>query len=434
MEPTKPASSDSLMLAAKVENLRSDQRGSVTLLAGMMVFLMTIFGIIAMDTNMAIHNRIVAQNAVDSAADSAALWQARFCNVEQLLNNLHYTVDEAAAIAEGVATGFCIAAVPLEIVKDIPFCEEVYPVWVAACVVCMTLPFIDKVQHLFYDVLMPVQQGFVDAAPFLVFGYANANAYASGANNVILSGTETIAEAGTKITGIFSSTGADQISSAMGSADGIIGQTLGQIPIYAVPLNPDHLKLYVHTNENNGFPLSWPSAVPEIGDAAGNIGCEEMDYTGIADDGADYTSAIDGGGGDNGRESSDDEHKPRWGWNDLYYKGNPGYMTWVAGVTNRDELLHLGGLAWLNGGMKNSDYTQNGEQVSKLMWTGPANGNSGGYTKFQIPAFIAIASSQVEGHPVICNGDADAKPYLITVTLPFPSDNTNSAKSYFIFH
>jgi len=95
----------------------------------------------------------------------------------------------------------------------------------------------------------------------------------------------------------------------------------------------------------------------------------------------------------------------------------------------------LGGLSWLNGGMKNSDYNQNAQQVSQVMWTGAANGNSGNYSgNLQIPAFLAIASSQIEGHPVICHGDADAKPYLITVTLPWPSNNTNSAKSYFIFH
>ena len=77
----------------------------------MMVFLVTIFAVIAFDTNMAIHNRILAQNAVDSAAESAALWQARGCNLEQQLNNLHYDVDEAACIAEGVAAGACIAAI-----------------------------------------------------------------------------------------------------------------------------------------------------------------------------------------------------------------------------------------------------------------------------------------------------------------------------------
>src|SRR5665213_3051532 len=91
MEPSKFNLSDGFKLLARVEALRSDQRGSLTLLAGMMVFLVTIFGVLAFDTNMAIYNRIVAQNAVDSAADSAALWEARGCNMLQNLNNLHYT-------------------------------------------------------------------------------------------------------------------------------------------------------------------------------------------------------------------------------------------------------------------------------------------------------------------------------------------------------
>jgi|SRR5665213_363103 len=433
MEPTKPAFSDSLMLAVKMETLRSDQRGSVTLLAGMMVFLVTMFGIIAMDTNMAIHNRIVAQNAVDSAADSAALWQARFCNLEQLLNNLHYTVDEAACIAEGVDDLACVASIALDILQYVPFCEWAAGVLQGTCAVCYTLPFVDKVQHLFYEALMPVQQGIVDAAPFLVFGYANANAYGSGADNVFDSASQTVSEALVKGVSVFSTDVSQQLNNGLGDVNGIIGKTLGQIPIYAVPLNPDRLQLYVHTNQASGPPEVWDEAIPLIGDVAGDIACTQdviANYEEAKSE-ADYTDE-----GDNSRDGSD-ENKPQWGWNDLYYKGNPGYMTWVAGVTNRDELLGLGKLSWLNGGMKDQgDYNANGAAVSKVMYnTGlGVHNNTGGFPPFIIPAYVAIASSQIEGHPVICNGDADAKPYLITVTLPFPSDNTNSAANIFIYH
>ena len=118
MNETPQNTGDGFKLLNRVEALRSDQRGSLTLLAGMMVFLVTMFGIIALDTNMAIYNRIVAQNAVDSAADSAALWQARGCNLLQNLNNLHYDVDEALGIAEDVAVEHEVAdhgqARPLE--------------------------------------------------------------------------------------------------------------------------------------------------------------------------------------------------------------------------------------------------------------------------------------------------------------------------------
>jgi hypothetical protein len=117
----KRAVSDDFKLALKMESVRSDERGSLTLLAGMMVFLVTIFAIIAFDTNKAIYNRIVAQNAVDAAADSAALWQARGCNLEQMLNNLHYDVDIAACAAEGVATAGCVASAVFDVLQYVPF-------------------------------------------------------------------------------------------------------------------------------------------------------------------------------------------------------------------------------------------------------------------------------------------------------------------------
>jgi len=412
-----------------MQALRSDQRGSVTLLAGMMVFLVTIFGIVAMDTNMAIRNRIIAQNAVDSAADSAALWQARFCNLEQLLNNLHYTVDEIAAGIEVVDDVACGISVGLFILEDVPFCEWAYGVRIGTCIVCDTLGPVDWLQHLFYDAIIPIQEGIADAAPFIVFGYANANAYGSGASSVLAAAPEWIGGVGSKIAGLIP--GADSAGSTISSIGGMIGSNLNGIPIYAFPLDYTRLELSVHTNQPSGPPLSWPALVAQIGYGLGLVGCSDMEFENAWDAfGASKYSSD----GDGDRDGSD-ENKPKLGWKDLYMKGNPGFMTWVAGVTSQPELLGLGNLSWLNGGMKDTDFTKNGDQVSKVMWNGNAIGNSGNYSgDLKIPAFLAIASSQIEGHPVICNGDADAKPYLITVTLPFPSDNTNSAKSYFIFH
>jgi hypothetical protein len=239
----------------------------------------------------------------------------------------------------------------------------------------------------------------VDITPFLAFGYANACAYGSGANNVFDSALQTIEEAASLIPGV-----GDLSGSGVSSA---IGNVLGDIPIYAMPLDPTSLELYVDKKDNDGSPpLKWPEGVGIAGEAAGDIGCEDAEPAPPYPESQE--SAQEAGWDGDGT----------WGWNDQYYFGHPGYMTWIAGVTNRDELLHLGNLAWLNGGMKNSGYQQNGEQVSKLMWTGPANGNSGGYSKFQIPAYIAIASSQIEGTPVICHGDVDAQGKLIKVYLP----------------
>lgn len=425
MNEIKSASSDKFKLALRMETVRSDDRGSLTLLAGMMVFLATIFAIIAFDTNQAIYDRIVAQNAVDSAADSAALWQARFCNIEQELNNLHYTVDEALCIAEGVSTVMCGVAVPLEVIKDIPFCEWAYAAWIPACVMCDLLPVEDAAQHAFYDILVgnsySIQEDIADAAPFLVFANANACAYASGANNVFVASTEWIGSGLGNIPGI----GSD-LSSLVNGDNGlssIINSTIGQLPVYAFPLDPTRLQLYVNPTNNESLPEAWtpdsPGAVPIAGTALGDVGCAEAFYEEVCS-AVDY----DPFDGDNNRQDSESQGSqgqffPPWGWNDQYEYGNPGFMTWVAGVTNRPELLGLGNLVWLN---------SSSSTVPTSMYEGPVD--SSGNTPLTIPAFMAIASSQVEGTTVVENGDVNAVNTLIKVYF-----STNSpGDSYLIYH
>lgn len=411
LNESKTAVSDNFKLALKMESVRSDERGSLTLLAGMMVFLVTIFAIIAFDTNKAIYNRIVAQNAVDAAADSAALWQARGCNLEQQLNNLHYDVDIAACAAEGVATAGCVASAVFDVLQYVPFCEWAAGALQASCVVCDMLPVIDKLQHLFYTILMPLQQGIADVTPFLAFGYADANAYGSGANNVFDAAVQTAGEYLQDGVSFIPGNGdiSSSLNSALGSIDGVIGSTLGKLPIYAMPLNPQNLSLDVNTNQNNGSPpLYWPSTVAEIGNGIGQVACDGdvfAEYT-VVQGWMSYSDS-----GDSSRDGSNN-NEPQWGWNDLYYKGNPGYMTWIAGVTNAPEILGLGDLAWLNSSQS---------IVPTNMYTGAATVNT--QTPVSIPSYIAIASSQVEGDTVICNGTANAVPVLIPVLFPTGSTN-----------
>jgi hypothetical protein len=410
---------DDFKLALKMESVRSDERGSLTLLAGMMVFLVTIFAIIAFDTNKAIYNRIVAQNAVDAAADSAALWQARGCNLEQMLNNLHYDVDIAACATEGVATAGCVASAVFDVLQYVPFCEWAAGALQASCIVCDMLPVVDKLQHFFYDLIMPLQEGIADVTPFLAFGYADANAYGCGANNVFVSAVQTAFEYLSDGVSFIPGGGdiSSSINSASSSVSGVINSTLGQIPIYAMPLNPQNLSLDVHTNDNNGSPpLYWPNVVPEIGNGIGEVACDgdvAVEYA-VVQDSMGYSAD-----GDNARNGSDN-YKPQWGWNDQYYKGNPGYMTWVAGVTNAPEILGLGNLVWLN------DYDQN---TPNSMYWGSATTNGSAVIPVQIPSYIAIASCQVEGDTVICNGTADAVPVLIPVLFPRGSTNYTKGSS-----
>lgn len=419
MQDAQAGPADGFRLVSRARSLRGDERGSLTLLAGMMVFLVTIFGIIAFDTNMAIYNRIVAQNAVDSAADSAALWQARGCNLLQQLNNLHYDVDIAACIAEGVAATACIASAALlvaELAADVFFGagESLRPARMVTCLVCDTLPWIDYAQQLFYKAIMPIEQAIVDVTPYIAFGYANACAQGSGADRLgdALSGG---------IQGLLSALGIN--SSGLDSIGGAVSSILGAIPIYAIPLDlsdfglfdPENKGLYVKKKDNDGSPpLKWPEAVGEAGDIAGLIGCEDADYPY-----ADSKDEADSAGWDG-----------TWGWDDQYYFGHPGYSTWIAGKAQRPELLALGNLRWLNGGSPPTEVEYAFNQQNLPMYTGSA---TGGGTALQIPGFIAIASSQVEGTPVICHGDVDAAGKLIKVYIPLGSSPT-AGEDLFIYH
>lgn len=417
----KTDSPDQFKLARQMETLRSDERGSLTLLAGMMVFLVTIFAIIAFDTNKAIYNRIVAQNAVDAAADSAALWQARFCNVEQQLNNLHYTVDEAMCIAEGVSIVMCGASVPLEVVQNIPLCDpEAVAAYDASCVLCDFLPAEDRAQHLFYDALIgrsySLQEIIADAAPFLVFANANACAYGSGANNIFDSAVQTGGEYITDAVSAIPGADASSMQGALTNIDNVIGSTLGQIPIYAIPLNPMAMLLDVNPTNNGQLPEDWPASAPYAGNVLGVAGCEEFEYP-YEEAAGDASYDPNGGQNSSGDESrlpspSPDQYHPSWGWNDQYEYGNPGFMTWIAGTTNAPEILGLGNLVWLNSSPNSTIEPTN-------MYTGPVTG-SGGLT---IPAYIAIASSQVEGTTVVCDGTPNAVPQLIRVCIPEGTTN-----------
>jgi hypothetical protein len=380
----------------RARTLRLNEDGSVMLAAGMMVFLGTIFSLIAFDTNMAVYNRITAQNAVDSAADAAALWQARGCNLEQQLNNLHYTVDTGAAVAEGIATAACVVSVALEAAQFIPIIgAAAAAARVGTCIACDTLPGIDYAQQLFYKALMPIQEGLADAIPFLAFADANACAKGSGADKLL----DAIQGA---TQGLLSSLGVDL--PGFGDIAGAISGGLDFVPLYAAPLDPNSLKLFVDKKDTDDLPWNWPAEVGEAGQIAGEIGCPES-FSSVM-------SSVQGAGWDG-----------NWGWKDQYYFGNPGFMTWIAGKAKRDELLGLGKLKWLNGGQAKV------EDFSRVMYTGEVN-ISDDNKKLEIPGFVAFASSQVEGTPVISHGDVDAQNKLISVHF---SANSTGDK-FFIFH
>mgnify|MGYP001582940880 CR=1 FL=1 len=60
-----------MRLIARARAIRSDERGQVVLLSGVMVFVVMIITIMTFDMSKAVYNRIIAQNSVDAAADAA---------------------------------------------------------------------------------------------------------------------------------------------------------------------------------------------------------------------------------------------------------------------------------------------------------------------------------------------------------------------------
>jgi hypothetical protein len=464
MNDLTPPTSDGFKLIARVEALRSDQRGSLSLLAGMMVFLVTIFAIIAFDTNMAIYNRIISQNAVDAAADSAALWQARGCNLLQELNNIHYTGDTVLCVAETAAGVSCVladASFIAEVALEASlFLSEFAPIAEAArwgfCEVCDTLPYLDIFQNIFYAAVMNAEKGIVELTPYVAFGYANAAAQGCGADTIGAVVPQYLASLSSSVSGLIP--GLSGIGSLISSITGPISSFLGSIPIYAAPLDPDDFGLfdpaskglYVTRRDNDSNPpLAWPDWVGQAGEIAGDIGCSsesadvppglpEAFLIGVPLPGPDFISPKGGYFDDADSDHSDytkkDTPTQTWGWNDQYYFGWPGFSTWIAGKKEQDELLGLGNLSWLNGGMKNPDYNANGAAVSKVMYnTGSGvHNNTGGFQPFKIPAFVAIASSQVQGTPVICHGNVDARGTLIKVY--FSPDSPTSGEDYYIYH
>jgi len=400
---------------ARARALRSGERGQVVLLSGVMVFLVMIATMITFDTGKAIHNRIIAQNAVDAAADSAALWQARGCNLLQHLNNLHYTVNETLFIAESAALIGCdvaIFSVPGEIAARSLQDTYLAVVWVAAmlsanvsCNFCYTAPWIDWGQEKFSALVLKIQAGIARVFPVLAFLYADVNAKQSGADEV---GGTVVNYVGSLLSQLGLS------SSGMENLTETLSEGIGSLPIhiYAFPLDPTSLSLHVEKKKGTSLPWKWPDWLVDTAETSVNIAaplCNEDSNVYMLGD-------------------IDPDKPEKWGWEDEFYWGNPGFMTWIAGKKGRDELLGLGKLKWLSGG----EATEEEMLVNSRKMYSP-DSVMDGEPELKIPAFVAFASSQVEGEPVISKGAADAQGQIIKVYFPPDSDPTEG-EQFLIYH
>ena len=388
-----------MKIFARILNLRKDTSGSALLLSGTMMFLIVMTVVLNGDTNKAVYDRIVAQNAVDAAAEAAALWEARGCNVLQHLNNVHYEgnkilfVAESAALVGCGASVFAIAAV--HAAKPFFWTSAYGGALLAAgvaCLACSAAPVIDKGQEAFATAINDFQEVARTAFPILAIGYANQIAQAGGGDNlveVIPDYVGSLMDAG----GLAWDSTEDVLSAIDSLPAPLAALSIAAIP-WTLAGDDTFFTMGVKPKEGEGLPWKtssgWNKAA-DIAYTAGKGACQ---------------SAWEGAGAFQWMLSAPEQ----WGWTDKYYQGNPGYMTWVAGKKYGDEVAGLGGTRWLKekegATFVDTNVMYSGEILNPV--------------QFRIPAFIALASSQVEGTPVISYTDeVNSRGTLIPVYLPF---------------
>jgi hypothetical protein len=386
-----------MKIIARILNLRKDASGSALLLSGTMMFLIVMAVVLNGDMNKAVYDRIVAQNAVDAAAEAAALWEARGCNVIQHLNNIHYEGNKILFVAESAALvgcGSAIFAVPaVHAAKAYPI---LYPAAVIAalvsCGACGLAPIIDEGQEYFASAINGFQEVARTAFPILAVGYANQIAQASGGDNlleVIPQYVGSLMDAG----GVNWGGTEDVLSGIEGLPAPLNSLTIAAIP-WTIIGDDTFFTMGIVTNAGSELPWKTPEWWNDMASTIYPVAKTEC------------SSAWEYGSAFSWMKDSPDD----WGWADNYYQGNPGYMTWVAGKKNQEEVAGLGNMRWLKA-KEGATFVD-----TNMMYSGEVVNPD----KLRVPAFIALASSQVEGTPVISYTDeVNSKGTLIPVYLPF---------------
>ena len=360
-----------------MRKLPTDQGGSVLLLTGIMAFVVAIMTLFALDTSEAVYNRVVAQNSVDAAAETGALWQARGLNSLQSLNNAHYSFNVGIYIAEWDALGMCGVSVG-NVASDYsncppwdPFCPECCPDSISntynSCTACSQAGPLNDLHDNVASGILGLQNFITIENPLAASIYASDAAHASGA---------------------------DDLNTVLSQYPG--GALLG-IAAFAMPYAPYASTIFpTSTSLNNqqvkgdnwpwkwnqfGVPESLRKTAAEIAWDAGKYACEFDIWQFGAFDGAFHDPS-------------------EWGWDDSYYQGVPGNMVWVAGKVRHDELAGLGLLRWMNSTSTaaqiqtwvTASYTDMTTFKDLPVYHGSALGNSA----LTIPAFLAVAGSQAE--------------------------------------
>ncbi|MDR3457096.1 MAG: pilus assembly protein TadG-related protein [Verrucomicrobiae bacterium] len=422
------------ILESRIRRLRDDQNGSVLLLSGIMAFMVAILGVFAVDTGQAIYNRIVAQNAADAAAETAALWQARGLNLVQQLNNFHYVFNVTLFGVEAGQLATCLSTPQTEanehaacsigaLLSGGASCPPAIRAMTHACRECTKAGPNNDYQKSVAQQILAMQQSMTYTFPLLTLTYASQAAQQSGADDLSIV--------------------VPQYASKIGSQIGLSFPSLPAVNVFAFPINPASVSLNVQQVDGKYFPWRWslvnlPSDDTRADEMVAKVAALVAWETGRIFCSTDPFQLGQFIGQFGGHDTPDD-----WGWRDKYYQGHPGYMTWAAGKTNQTELAGLGLLRWVNGGAPAAPvHYKFMNQDGLLMYVGTGLDST---SPLMVPPLIAVASSQVEGTGVIGKDGSlfkgfsslgslltginpvdqppvDSTPHLISVYgVPFPS-------------
>ena len=408
--------------------LRNDESGQVFLVSGFMVFLCAIFLITTVNTSESVYRKIMIQNSVDAVTDTVVAWQARGVNLMQHLNNLHHEINAILYPIELLTCCTCIAqaatcvagcALSVSIILS-----AAAPAVIAAAQVMRTVcleicPLVDNIQFAVATIIYQIQQ-FI-AGKWAVFALLSANNLAreNGAD-----GLEGAMKqyAGKNMWAVFRDSAAR------------LGADVNHIDPFVIQehwSNPRNVYTAYQQNMLMIFPLfTMPfmelSYYENLFDNSSNF--KEIDtsvFLGMrrVDDDDSHPWNLDKGTVEtcatsiptlnctcpvpNNPQSPDDPEGENsfsgeendWGWQDSYWVGHPKYITMMTAV--RDVVNGVGGFGRKPGGLESTATYD--EETGRLVSYKriPARRGwyfaPGEYPNMDNPAYMAIASGQVEG-------------------------------------
>ena len=399
MKPLEIGSRVASFLSGRARGFRRDDRAQVLVLTAIMAFVTTIMALYTTNASIMIFDRVVAQNAVDAAADSFAAYQARGLNLTQHLNDVHYGVNVAIFVLESAAFVVRILC-PAALLMTFPVpCWSCYQTCCRLARIAATT--LDDVQDFISDAILVIQDVINRVFPVMAALSANDIARANGADNLVAVAGELLGRIG------------DFFGINLGGLQAGFDAIADFVPVYAFPLDPGQI-IDLGMEKRDPDWLFWDDMSILFG-------------LGLA---SDIACALSGD-----QFVTSNEPNDGLGWEeDEYYCGGPDANTWFVGKRRRTVASALVNIPWLNPRMDAPDQEFGFHAFEDDYARFRSQGE--GTSDFNNPAMFAVASSQVGGKVVIdrtilgadFDGDEDyGHPQLITVQIP-------AARFLFIWH